>query len=799
MGFFDLFRPKWQNSDPEVRVQAVRDLGDHQSDVLAKVARSDKDARVRRAAIKRISDAHVLVSLANDESDDDLKKTAEEMAAKILLEAARKGGDEGLRALDHIKDVDALVEVAASAKTAGARAAALALLSTDEARASVVRHAEDATTRDAALDAIQDPALVRKLAVNETDKDAATAALTRLTDATDLEAVWRGARNKAVRKAARARLDALPSLERAPQKKEASPEAMREARRVQLVRAVEKLIVRDDWDAVDKELDEARAGWAELGGAADDDATFETRFRRAEARVLENKSAWQAAQVEALRRAEEERGADEKKAAEKARLAEERAREAEAEKVAAAARAAGQTEAEAATAKQREEERQQAAEARRERDRAKADADGARQAEAAARIAEIAARLEGLAATDDKKLADKELKEAQSVVQQLGPLPREEGPALRARYDAARTRLVGRVRELDEAREWAQWANVAKLEAIIARVEKLRSETIAIEIAMAASTAPVAVAVEASAVNAAPEANAPSTSAPDAITAEVSAPIAAAPAPAAATGPVLDLKKLAAEIKQAQADWKAIGGSGGPRGDRSQALWTKFKGICDELYARCQMHFASLDAERSENLKNKQRLVAEVEALVAGPPSKDVSDKIKMLQGEWKTIGHVPKAEADALWTRFRAACDQFFDRRKEHFEQLDEERVANIKRKEELCALAESAAEAKDPKEAMRIIKNVQRDWKLVGRVPKAESDALWQRFKTACDKAFEAARAAQDPASVEKKEDLGTKTDAVEVQVGWRPATLADLVKATPGATLTPISVRAVAPKKP
>jgi peptide/nickel transport system substrate-binding protein len=46
---------------------------------------------------------------------------------------------------------------------------------------------------------------------------------------------------------------------------------------------------------------------------------------------------------------------------------------------------------------------------------------------------------------------------------------------------------------------------------------------------------------------------------------------------------------------------------------------------------------------------------------------------------EWKKIGPAPQETSDALWKRFRAACDFFFDRRKEGFGKLKTERDANL------------------------------------------------------------------------------------------------------------------------
>jgi hypothetical protein len=122
---------------------------------------------------------------------------------------------------------------------------------------------------------------------------------------------------------------------------------------------------------------------------------------------------------------------------------------------------------------------------------------------------------------------------------------------------------------------------------------------------------------------------------------------------------------------------------------------------------------------------------------------KRTAEEIKGLQADWKQIGPVPRDKADETWKRFRAACDKFFERRQQHFAQLDEERGGNLKAKELLCEKAEALAAVPDVEEAQKIAKELNVEWKTVGPAPKDKADEVWNRFRAACDKVFQRARA--------------------------------------------------------
>jgi hypothetical protein len=197
-----------------------------------------------------------------------------------------------------------------------------------------------------------------------------------------------------------------------------------------------------------------------------------------------------------------------------------------------------------------------------------------------------------------------------------------------------------------------------------------------------------------------------------------------------------DLRDAANRLRELQAEWKEV--SAVPR-DQAEALWQRFKKARDEVRQRCDSFFSELDKERSENLEKKLHLCEKVERLADSTSWEKTAQEIKSLQQEWKNIGAVPQRESNAVWKRFRKSCDQFFDRRKEHYSGLKQERDENLKAKIALCEKAESLAESTDWKSTADELKRLQVAWKKVGPVPRKKSEAIWKRFRKACDCFFD------------------------------------------------------------
>ena len=189
-------------------------------------------------------------------------------------------------------------------------------------------------------------------------------------------------------------------------------------------------------------------------------------------------------------------------------------------------------------------------------------------------------------------------------------------------------------------------------------------------------------------------------------------------------------------MRDLQARWKEVALS--PR-TQGEAMWRRFKTAQDEIFNRTASFFAAQNAERSANLVKKQALVERAEAMADSTDWVKTASAIQALQADWKTIGAVSRGQEKAIWERFRSACDRFFTRRQDDLKKRKDEWSTNLARKEALCEQAEALAGSTDWNAAAAAVKKLQAEWKTVGPVRKAKSDAVWHRFREACDRFFE------------------------------------------------------------
>ena len=214
-----------------------------------------------------------------------------------------------------------------------------------------------------------------------------------------------------------------------------------------------------------------------------------------------------------------------------------------------------------------------------------------------------------------------------------------------------------------------------------------------------------------------------------------------------------------------------------------EQIWTRFKAASTVINKRHQQHFEDLRAGEEENLARKTALCEKVEE-IGKLENKGAADwekhskEIIEIQNEWKTIGFAPQKMNVKIFERFRAACDDFFGRKTEFFKQLKAAYADNIERKKALVEKAKALAESTEWKSTSDKLIALQKEWKTVGQVPKKLGDQLWNEFLGACNKFFEARKAAnagtrgEERANLDKKRELiaqlkGLGADATKDQV--------------------------------
>ncbi len=193
--------------------------------------------------------------------------------------------------------------------------------------------------------------------------------------------------------------------------------------------------------------------------------------------------------------------------------------------------------------------------------------------------------------------------------------------------------------------------------------------------------------------------------------------------------------EIARRIRDLQQQWRESADV--PRA-QADALWRRFKAAHDEVWPRCEAHFAAEAGRRQENLAKKTVLCERAEGLADRTSWVQTAEEIKRLQAEWKTVGPVSRGQEKAIWERFRIACDRFFTRRHEDLAQRKVLWAENFAKKEALCLRAEALAGSTDWDAAAAELRRLQTEWKTIGPVKKSRSDAIWQRFRAACDRFF-------------------------------------------------------------
>ncbi|MCX5389556.1 DUF349 domain-containing protein [Streptomyces sp. NPDC006482] len=175
--------------------------------------------------------------------------------------------------------------------------------------------------------------------------------------------------------------------------------------------------------------------------------------------------------------------------------------------------------------------------------------------------------------------------------------------------------------------------------------------------------------------------------------------------------------------------WKGL-----PRLDRKSddELWHRFSHARSAFSKRRKAHFASLDAQREDARKTKERLVAEAEALSNSTDWGTTAARYRELMTDWKAAGRAQREHEDDLWNRFRGAQDVFFAARGEVFAERDAEQTDNLKLKEELATEAEKLVPVSDLKAARAAFRSLNERWEAIGHVPRDARPKVEGRMHT-------------------------------------------------------------------
>lgn len=187
---------------------------------------------------------------------------------------------------------------------------------------------------------------------------------------------------------------------------------------------------------------------------------------------------------------------------------------------------------------------------------------------------------------------------------------------------------------------------------------------------------------------------------------------------------------------QLMEDWKKIGMV--PMKFR-ESLWDEFRNARNKFFSNKNEFFKKLHAERNINLKVKTDLCEKAEAISANPIDwNKQTDELKKMQEAWKKVGPVHEKVSDAIWKRFRGACDSFFEKKAQHYAGQVEDQKKNLEIKQNLLAQLEELLAKEDGASIINELKALQEQWNQAGFVPMSAKEEINKKYNEVTDKVF-------------------------------------------------------------
>ncbi|MDD2832029.1 MAG: DUF349 domain-containing protein [Bacteroidales bacterium] len=216
-----------------------------------------------------------------------------------------------------------------------------------------------------------------------------------------------------------------------------------------------------------------------------------------------------------------------------------------------------------------------------------------------------------------------------------------------------------------------------------------------------------------------------------------------------------------------------------------EPMWERFKKSTTAINKRHQEYFEEQKKLQRQNLEAKIVLCEKAEIIAQETVDSGINwnkkaKDLEVLQKEWRTIGFATKKENQKVYDRFRAACDKFYSEKREFYAQFKKEMQENLERKVALCEQAEAINMSDDWRRTTDQLIHFQKQWKELGPVPRKQAEAIWKRFRTACDVFF--TRKAEHFSKMESsyEENLAAKETLLRDLASFDPSTIDNLAAA-------------------
>ena len=751
MSFFDAFKPKWQNSNPAKRIEAVAELDELSSqDIVERVALSDDNVEVRMAAIKKLAIIKTLQDISTKDSDAGVRRLAETRAFEEIVKKLKNFSESNLS--DEIRGF-------------------IATIKDTRYTEDVLKATNNITLKKELVKQCSKQSLLAQIATRDTSEEIALDAADRVTSESLQADLIKNSKHSTVRKKISDKVRVKKEAEDNGKKAAELLQSKREA----LIKQAHYLAAQKDAIATKPQFDDLMKEASALGMgdcAAELDEIYSSFNKfydeaNAEKKAAENAEAEKQAKIQHLTET----------LAELESMLEAGTTEENAERVNAIIEEwnANKSIMDAASTKRFNNAYFKTEEAKKIVIPS-AETENASEEEIAIRKS-LLERLQALSETEIDENTGKHL---HAIVREWEKLPLLEGddPILQS-YNALRTKLNELISAFNEKSQKVIEENSKKLRGLIERIQnidenqefreihkilrdtyqewkeivgenKFKYHDLWQEYKIATSRFQEMQQWE----------NWHNEKDRDTIIEEMDALSKEAPSQA-----------VLSKLRELCGKWREIGPISAAK---FQDYRDRFQALVDKIKENCAPFIEEQNAERLKNLAEKEGLCKKVEDLVASTEIfwKDKFKAVQEIQENWKNIGMVPKENFADLNKRFKDAVNAFYAQHKENVKREDDSREANYEKKVALCIEAEAIKDSTDWNATSTKLKQLQDAWKSTGPVPKSKSDEIWTRFRTACDSFFEKKRShfeemdAAKQKNLEQKQALCEKLEAFDIE---------------------------------
>jgi len=185
-----------------------------------------------------------------------------------------------------------------------------------------------------------------------------------------------------------------------------------------------------------------------------------------------------------------------------------------------------------------------------------------------------------------------------------------------------------------------------------------------------------------------------------------------------------------------QEEWKNSGY--GPRKENAK-VWDRFRATNDAFFQKKRNFCNASKDNLNKTLSLKMEICEQAEKLKDSEDWKATTDKLITLQKKWKEVGPVPRKQSEIIWKKFRTACDEFFNRKVQHFSGITGDQDENYKAKKALIAEIEAFQPSGNARENIEALKKFQERWTEIGFVPFRKKEELQNRFHSLMEAQFD------------------------------------------------------------